>query len=171
MALARCPQASVDGAGRPAGSQKWSWVERGGVQEAPAGRGRRDPWHKAGSHLTLSAGSCRAHVAAASGLGPRARRAELFAQDPAPSVRLRRAGGVTLGHSVPRLDRLLGFSVPGVRSLGAESNQGQSGCGTGVFPGSPGGHAWPSRCAREPHAWGLGAIQAHQRTFSGGIPG
>lgn len=34
-------------------------------------RGPQDTWHKAGSHRTLSVGSCRGHTAASSGLGPR----------------------------------------------------------------------------------------------------
>lgn len=71
VALTRCPRTSVDGVGRLAGSQKWSWVERVGVQEAPPGPGI--PGHLAQgrkpSHPVC--GKLQGTHAASSGLGPR----------------------------------------------------------------------------------------------------
>lgn len=76
------------------------WMESAGWQAPRSGpgwkglgyrrrhrdRGSQDTWHKAGSHHTLSVGSCRGHMRPHLASVPGVRRAELFTQDSASSV-------------------------------------------------------------------------------------
>lgn len=79
-----------------------------------------------------------------------------------PAGRLRRAGSVTLSHSVPGADQTAsGFQSQELRALGAESSQRQSCYGPRVFPGSPRGQAWPSWYRGNSTPGASRTIQAH----------
>lgn len=60
----RLPRRSMDGVSRLAGSQKWSWVDRVGVEGDHWDGGSQETWHKEGSHQAPSVGNCGGHMVA-----------------------------------------------------------------------------------------------------------
>lgn len=140
MALAGCPHRSVDGVSRLAGSHKWFRVEGDWVQEGPQDRGSQDARYKEGSQYTLSAGKLQGiHGGLVWPQSPGPGRQSPSPRTGLPAGRQRRAGGVTLGHSVPGADQTTsGFSPRNSEHWGPRAASGRAAVGPGSFLAPPG---------------------------------